>query len=333
MDYRIERTFSTSETFEPRPWLLSKVRPVIDDEGKVLAYCGMESSETAGTRSDLPTEIFNHQLKDLDLSNSCAVADFMTVYGMIGWHGTSRYNMGFYLMNSRYDFSNYVSILKFEEDYNFEVGLNPVEKDALTYYQGLLKGLHQVVSEEDNSLSRINCIVSNTELSQSVWKLQRCVRIAKAIMQSDDPSEIARLADVSLSELDREIQDSDAHLNFLLREVSPKIGAKKIVDGKVHSLLHNGLTLDELGSFEQAVALQLWEFALKGGSYRICKECGEVFQQKQSKARKSTARSDSDFCCEKCRNRFTQREHRKTDGYKLKQQKIREQKQKAKSAQ
>jgi len=339
MSDQVKRTFSIGETFEPRPWMLLEVFPVKDEEGKILAYCGMENPEMAGIRSDLPTEIFSHQLKDLDLFDVCAVANFMTAYGMIGSYNAVRYDMGFYLEHGHFDLSDSKGILDFENAYHFEsgiiaTGLSLISENHLTYYQNLLKGMQQIVDRErDGSLQSIRCIVSDVEVKRSIGELQRCAKITKALVQTSSLSKIAHLVGVSADRVRHEIQESDKYINYLLRGVFPEMGIREVSNGKEVVTPHEGLTLDKVGSFEEAVVLQLWEFALEGGSYRTCKECRQVFQRKQTNSRKSTARSDSAFCCDRCRNRFTQREHRKTDGYKLKQQKIREQKQKAKSAQ
>jgi len=339
MDYQIKRAFSIGETFEPRPWMLLEVFPVKNEEGDILAYCGMESPKIAGIRSDLPTEIFSHQLKDLDLSDVYAVADFMTTYGMIGSYSAGRYDMGFYLESGRFDLSDSKGILDFEGVYCFESGiistsLNPISENHFTYYQDLLKGMQQIVDKErDGSLQSIRCIVSDIEVKRSVWELQRCAKITKALVQTSSLSKIACLLKLPEDRVRHEMQESDEYINYLLRGVFPEIGIKEVSNDSEVVASHEGLTLDKVGSFEEAVALQLWEFALEGGSYRTCKECRQVFQRKQSDSRKSTARSDSAFCCDRCRNRFTQREHRKTAGYKLKQKKLKQQKQKAKSTQ
>lgn len=75
------------------------------------------------------------------------------------------------------------------------------------------------------------------------------------------------------------------------------------------------------GGFQQALALQLWQFTLEAKTgFTICKECGQPFVRKQTKAKKSQSRSSSVFCCDKRKNRFVQREYRKSPGYRMKAQ-------------
>jgi hypothetical protein len=79
---------------------------------------------------------------------------------------------------------------------------------------------------------------------------------------------------------------------------------------------------DCYGSLSQALALQLWNFSLEAKKgFSICKECGEPFVHKQTKAKTQQSRNTHVFCCDRCKNQNAQRKYRQTEGYKLKQKK------------
>ena len=72
---------------------------------------------------------------------------------------------------------------------------------------------------------------------------------------------------------------------------------------------------------ETAISIQMWNFLIESrAGYSICKECGRPYIRKSTSA-KTSARSSSKFCCDKCKNRNAQRKYRQSEGYKLKQKK------------
>ena len=105
-----------------------------------------------------------------------------------------------------------------------------------------------------------------------------------------------------------------------LKDAHPVLALRDLTEG----VTLTPATERTAGSLEEAIALQLWNFTLEArGGFTVCKECGQIFVRKQSKARGGASRSTSLFCCDRCKNRYAQREHRKTEGYRLKQERRR----------
>ena len=74
-------------------------------------------------------------------------------------------------------------------------------------------------------------------------------------------------------------------------------------------------------SLMNAIALQIRDFNIHLSDAHQCAECGEIFIVKQTDRATKRAHSDSKFCCDKCKNKNTQRRHRESAGYKQKQAK------------
>lgn len=318
-DYKIKRAFSIREAFKPHPWYVRGVVPVLGSSGEPIAYCEVDGPSKL--MRELPCEIFNHELKHLDVSSGEEFASFMSEFGLVGCFEKRRDSFASLL--SELDVSDWEQVSRFEEDTDFLAFLPKEPLDCFIPWSEIEKRyteLREGVSELAKG-SRVLRVVSAAEATTTAWSLLSSAKTAKAIMQSDNPETIAELAGISIDGLYDEIQGDDEYLNWLLRGISPEIGIViDMPDGTSGKPSFNDLILEyKHGCFEQAAALQIWEFSLHGDGYFTCCECGEVFVRKRSTNRKGSPRSTSAFCCDRCKNRYTQREYRKSPAYKLKQ--------------
>ncbi|MDO4539253.1 MAG: hypothetical protein Q4B54_13900, partial [Coriobacteriales bacterium] len=187
--------------------------------------------------------------------------------------------------------------------------------------------MHDYFTDLRNALKRLGIekgrIVTPSDVEFAVDDLLSAAHLAKAFMQTDDPQKLADLANGGNLDVFDTFWSTCERLNKYLEGISPQFGFVEVHKG-VPSDPTFVISRNRAGSFEQAAALQIWEFALKGcnDSYRVCSECGEIFVTKQSASTRTRKPSDKSkaFCCDKCKNRYRQREHRKTPGYKAKQE-------------
>ena len=317
----IRAAFSIERIFKPWPWGVTRVIPLRNDIGELLAYVEPHNWNPI-IRRDLPTEIFNHELKELNLDDYLAVSDFMSTYGLIGittdkqsWHPDDSVSMILFsdvhtaesYADAPFDYIGYLLKLR--------------DKDRLDH-----NTVHDYFIDLRNALKRLSIeegrIVTPSDVEFAVNNLLSAARLAKAFMQTDDPQKLADLANGGNPDVFENFWSTCECLNKYLEGMSPQFGFVEIHKG-VPSDPTFVLSRNTAGSFEQAAALQIWEFALKGcnDSYRVCSECGEIFVTRRSTATRTRKPSEKSkaFCCDKCKNRYRQREYRKTPGYKAKQ--------------
>ena len=320
-EYKIKRVFSIHEVFKPLPWYVRDVIPILRSDGEPIAYCEVDGHSRL--MRELPCEIFNHELKRINVLNVEEFASFLYEYGLVGCFEKNRELFSSSLL--KLDISDRSQVLRFEADMDFLALLpkNPSDyfisrQEIETRYSELQEGIACVAKDH-----KVLSVVSAAEAATTVWSLLSSAKTVKAIMQSDDPETIAKLADISVDGLYDEIQEDDEYLNWLMRGISPQIGIViDMPDGTCGKPSFDDLILEyKRGCFEQAVALQIWEFSLHGEGYSVCSECGEVFVRKRSTNRNGSPRNTSLFCCDKCKNRYTQRKYRKSPAYQLKQEK------------
>ncbi len=368
-----------------------------DDLGSFFGNLYDENNRS--TISALPCEMFNHELKELDLENAEALASFMTKYGMIfqinsgflAWQAYIRveknltgtldaltvaldeaipgsgewsslllrqqvivdYMLERYGPNIEERFVE-SKINMFEVDLKtagddeplFEkiFGMSTQEckekihvlkkgsipddiREEISHIESVvsLQPLRRAIAypgyQGGRGVAFFPFLVSIEEVRQQVKSFLSCARIAKALMAERDSKRIAEM--LSLPDEDEAvfiIRSYDEFISNHLKTVSPSMGIiSKPSEGCAPSVYLPG---SNDGSLCCALALQIRKFNLMGEEhYNVCDECGEIFVERRSKGRKNKSHEDASFCCDRCKNRHTQRNYRKSPGHRLKQQK------------
>ena len=321
--------------FKPRPWPVCEVRVLEDAEGEPLALVGISTIGGARkTLEGLPDEFFSHQLTDLDYRNPYEMAEFMSSWGWMGpTLKTLDEQRAFERELAALDPDDAAGIDRFEErflyapNHYFSAGGGRLD-EARAHYASLKVAFAALAERlrdaqpDANVLTeaRICSIISIKHARRLYEDWLYCARHIKAMVRYHTPQELASALDEDELAV---ISNCEGAVNILQRQLSeahPVLALRDLTEG----VTLTPATERTAGSLEEAIALQLWNFTLEArGGFTICKECGQIFVRKQSKARAGTSRSTSLFCCDRCKNRYAQREHRKTEGYRLKEERRR----------
>ena len=323
---------SVDVLFRPRPWPVYEVRVLEDEEGTPLALVAV--SRIGGARKTLdglPEEFFSHQLTDLDYLDPHELAKFMSTYGWMGPElKTLSEQEAFERELAALDTTDVAAIDRFEKRFRYAPhhylsadGGRPDE--TRTHYASLQTAFAVLVERLREAQPGANvltearvCSIISTGYARYLYEdWLYCARHIKAMVRYHTPQELsAALGEDELSV----ISNCEGAVNILqrqLKDAHPVLALRDLTEG----VTFTPATERAAGSLEEAIALQLWNFTLEAkGGFTVCKECGQVFVRRQSKTRKGSARSTSLFCCDRCKNRYAQREHRKTEGYRLKQE-------------
>ena len=316
----IEVVHSIRESISPHPWAVWQVVPVTSNED-VFGFAAIRKKETAeryiealessdcidvstsfikvielsaqvgaNILRDLPVEFFSHELKALNYSDPEEAARFFTEYGLFGYvENIGMISLARSVAKQRIGKSDYMS--------RFDHAIR--EFDAKGYQ-----------------------IVQFAPLAESMREteiLLRYAQIVKGCATSETNEALATFLGCERAGLESLIHDTFLEVNKrFFSSASVSVGYTN--DGKNASF--PGAAIAD-GSLGQAIALQIKQFAadIESG-YLQCSECGEIFVHKQSsktRTRKPSRNAKAVFCCDRCKNRFAQREHRKTPGYRNKQ--------------
>lgn len=344
---------SIDGVFQPKQWRIGEVVPIFDKNGDLLIYARhIEQS----VRNSLPTEIFHHQLKELDLHNPWEVAAFMSEFGMFGNH--SRVEVDFYDYRGTDLKDILLSLMKFhpervpvhtkakkifdwhESDFEeierafFPGGMesslrSAMQEQFMPRERELLEGLDETdpdmsMFSESGSLSCSS--VTPSMVKQEYEQLMTSAFVADALVSEpeliqNDAGEFFERKGISASwicDLEHFITFGLAGLNEYINDISISVG---YFSEKTNEPIFPGHSF-MFGTLEQAIGLQIQEFlfhAMHDGCF-ICSHCGQVFAQKQSgstNARKRRPSANTDaFCCVKCKNARHSRKHRESPAYK-----------------
>ncbi|ACV22435.1 Uncharacterised protein [Slackia heliotrinireducens] len=338
----LRRVANIYNDFKPVLWKTGKVELLRDDDGNVIGFYHFwkpwaHGIDVKSYRDSLPPEIFNHQLKELDVDDPEAVAEFMTEYGMIfdSWAGN---------ISEMAQYNRFVNV----ESY----GRPSVESiDAMARIEGSwitprawytenryntkmlweaeYKRMRACAESDDwSSFEPKQFLVSYGEVKENIGLVFEMVKLAKAASQYEEEDPLAEALGIDRSGLFDEILYLDEMLNGLLHVYHPKVGFQYILDGVPGNPTYHCDLFDihdsegaMSASFMNAVALQIRDFNIHLSDAHQCAECGEIFIVKQTARATKRAHSDSKFCCDKCKNKNTQRRHRESAGYKQKQAK------------
>ena len=275
-----------------------------------------------GQRDKLPTEIFNHQLVDLDVNDAQEVARFMTEYGVIfaPWSGygeeMGRFNKFIndcWLPTKKRTKGQIRSMMK-----SFDDVCDPWHEKTRQLWKDEYGRMLELEYDYEPRLF----MVSYDEVKACVAFIEDYVAITTALRDSNgtaddiaaklDAGAAERLGIISGNDAVNTIALYDNCMRDMLRPFHPDIYLS-CDDGIDLSDGGFWYTLDRLHemSLMNGLAYQLFELNARIEDTRHCKECGRLFLYRQTKG-KLTQRSQSSslFCCDKCRNRNTQRKHR-----------------------
>ena len=323
---------SVDVLFETREWQVPEVRVLEDAQGNPLAFVALsEAIGCSRRRHGLPTEFFNHQLVELDYRDPYKLAAFMSEYGFLGKTlGGSSLSRNIVRALEELDETSRESIRAFEEHFGYMPNAypseGPVDWDGVfDHYYALKRAVARLdakleEAQSDSPLTARLGVCGLVSIKRAEYLYEDWLFAAahiKALVQFHTPQELAAALGEDEYCVVRNCLNATRIVQRHLVEVHPVLGVLDVTEGQA-MMAHDG---GSLGSFEEALALQLWNFTLEAkGGFRLCKECGQVFVHKQGKSRSGASRSSSQFCCDRCKNRYAQREHRKTEGYRLKQQ-------------
>jgi len=326
----LRRVANIYDCFKPVLWSFGDVSVLTDEEGYAVGfYC----KKADRIRKDIPVEIFNHQLKELDLNDPDELAAFMSEYGTIfdSWRDSAsemaRYNK--FIDIQRYGRPDKDRIDNEKIAIGSPINLTPPSMGRLATRELWLdecERMRRFEADGWNGYEPRLFLVSYEEVVENIELIFEIVRLAKAATQSQDEDMVARLAGIDREIFFDESLYLDQMLNGLLHVFQPKIGFQYVVDGEEGEPTYHCDLFDihdyagsSSASFMNAVALQIRDFNINGCKARQCAECGEIFVVKQTFKQSKRSHSDSMFCCDRCKGRNAQRKHRNTEGYKLKQ--------------
>lgn len=301
----IRPVFSLEKTFEPYTWYVpEQVAPVFNSEtGEFMAYVFDTAPAMCHDRDSLPTEIFNHELKSLDLDNPVEIAAFMSEYGWIGkphYFFDDEFVRVVSVVNDLCECgSHYVP----DGASVSSMGYDEIETVHRVFGRDLMAEVQELWPFPERVKALSYCTYSTTD--RILRRFMDTADAARALIGSDN------LGESAIKRACRTISDS-------LEGIHPMLGY--VIDSGAPRFPDDDIS----GSFEQALSLQLWNFVLIGSKegYRVCTRCGNVFVQKRSESkrtRKASAGGNS-FCCDKCKSAYTSRMHRMTPGYLQKQE-------------
>lgn len=324
---------SVDVAFKPSAWGVPEVKVIYSSAGKPLAFAAISNFNCSNkVRTALPVELFNHQLLEVDYRDPEELAKFMSEYGFIystvdrpiGGDATKRLVEDLAAL----DPCDQEAITQFEQNYGYmpsagfsnslwnwdEASAHYIElKEAVIGADAKL----QQAQEGTNFLNkvRIRGLISIERAQYNFEEWLYCAKYIKAMACFKTRKELA----CALGESEISIMRRAANaINIIQRHLNGIHPSLDILDATTDEPYTTHFRQSP-GNFQQALALQLWQFTLEAKTgYTICKECGQAFVHKQTKAKRSQSRSSSVFCCDKCKNRFAQREYRKSPGYKMK---------------
>ena len=328
---------SIDAIFEPHEWLIPEIRPIRSEEGEVLAYCSIQVHGNWRTRTSLPEEFFSHEMKEVDIRDADKFAGFMSRYGAFrhAWKPSVRSPFlleealgsldastleGIDCFEGRTGFLPYESMMR-DLGPRTRMEFYAIFKPALQALLDKLSAVNESTGKNVLTATRISAIFSPWQATYAFENWLYAADYVKALVASSSCVDVATRVGVDEIYVARNATEAMNIINEKLRAISPRIDLLEVESDDV--LPADGLYAK--GSIEEAIALQLWKMSIlaKQGAF-VCKECGEVFVTKRSKARKSSPRATSEFCCDRCKNRFTQREYRKSPGYRRKKEQLRQ---------
>ena len=321
----------TGALYEACEWDVPFVRVLENGEGEPLALVAIcQLHGRARTRHGLPTEFFSHQLVELDYKNPYELASFMNEYGFMGpVYNKFLEDQQFLEALENLNVSDNESIRLFEEKYHYfpsvaqtHLMLNNEESSA--HYKDLKQAVKalsvRLREQQPDTLTfdawSIRGLVSIPRAQYLYEDWLFCASHIKAMVQYHTPKDIAKALGEDECSVIRSCEGACNIVQRYLNNIHPTLD---VIDLSAEAFVSDG-DWSHRGSFGQALALQLWMFVHESKeSYSICKECHGVFVHRQSRTKSSQSRSSSQFCCDKCKNRYSQRQHRKSPGYQLRQ--------------
>lgn len=262
----------------PVGWHLARPEIVTIDGDE---FVGFDSA----TRYSLPTEFFNHQLKELDPEDTDALLRFMVEYGIPRhpWRGTG------------YRPSKHAPWLPPNHP-EFKVERALDLSDSQAQY-----GSRTITLEENGE--EFDWEVADELLRVGLTSLDE-VRFTISLIKTE--------VSLIFSYMRGEIEEDSPLMGSMIYDRFPSV----INDG-LSMATHWKLSIDGVPDIHRdmmtfAICEQILEFISSDLQYREC-ECETIFKRFQPRSgygsRKAPSRSR--FCCEKCRDRYWKRESRK----------------------
>lgn len=314
---KLVRTFTITDDWAPLPWSVFSVVPLRDERGAVLAFA---ENVYKRDRVGLPKEFFSHGMREVNVNDAAQLAKFMSEYGLVG----SRRSRGL-MTDSVMDVKTVEDAHAVDKRYGIRRGAKRrwTGEEVLSWYRSLQKAAEEaeigwlLSSQSLNNLHQGRLFVTAYEAVESFKGLLTAAEVAALLLRCDEPRKVAEELEMNLEDMFNYVAYWEGYINELLQSLCPQMELRLQRDG-----VNSPLPIEEYekpereGSFDQAVALQIYKYSLAKNRYKICKECGIVFVERETKGRKGPSRSTAKFCSDKCHNRYSQREKRQRDSEK-----------------
>lgn len=335
------RRFTVAHKLTPLPWVAHGVVPLYDEAGSLLAY--VETFDGVD-RTDLPVEMFRHVMDKVDPSDPDQMTKFMSKYGIVGsavYDGSElisrRPEKRQNVLNAILDIKGLLDVAAIERRHHLygSVNGNPnawvcPSDETLRWYLAVQDSLkragYAVKDSGDLNPGDITYLILVTpqEAQNAFNSLHEAGRTARVIAAPNNQETAAWITVMDPAEIDEAVRLSDGYINSCLMSLTPRIGFVRERDAaspippefpasyedEGSGQYWNG----ERGGLEEAIAAQLYNFALEASNCRICPHCLEPFVEKYSPGRKGTARSTAEYCsdgCQKAAKAKRSREKRK----------------------
>lgn len=332
---RIERVFNIAQKLEPVWWGVCEVVPLRGEDGRALAYC--ERGLPRGL-SELPAEMFNHEMMGVDASDPDQMAAFMSDYGLLGFRPERRHR----IVPSILDIEGPDDVRRVDETYGLYEShcgrpcpWRSLDEEMVAWYASLRDALRR---EGYSEISRDGLnpycadflyLMTAEEVRESFECLLRsglaCAAVAKYQEVNEVRDYLNGLSYCKRSLFDlgderetvEEVRRLDRFLVGRLAGMTPKIGFIEVAgeeggEGAYRrgpASYEDEFAESEGGCLDLAIALQIYNFAQDSSRCKVCDYCGKVFVEKRSPGRKGAPRVSS-FCSDSCQNSKKQKEYR-----------------------
>ena len=303
----------------PTPWDVGTIVPLFDSEGMVLAYAEKFDGKWR-KRTGLPKKKFENPI-EIDTALPAKLSKFMSDFGLIGRPATRDLRAQSVMSVVTED-----DAVDTDRKYRFDRGENPnradglwMPQDILTWYQAMQAAAidnelgWKPASESINDFTLGTMFVTVQQVKNALFDMVKIHQTVLAMQQTNNQNELADILEIPIEDVWDHVVFYSDKLNELLMGIHPGISINS-PDGEDRQSYpiseYHERHLPE-GTFDQAYALAIYKQAIGKTGARRCKECHKVFTERKTKGRKSSSRSTAQFCSDKCKNRYMQRERRK----------------------
>jgi|GEM_PF-5913203 len=303
----------------PAPWDVGTIVPLFNSEGVVLAYAEKYDGKWR-KRTGLPKKKLESPI-EIDTASPAKLSKLMSDFGLIGRPAIRDLRAQSVMSVVTED-----DAIETDRKYRLDRGENPnradglwLPQDKLTWYQAMQAAAidnelgWKPASESINDFTLGAMFVTTQQVKNALCDMVKIHKTVLAMQHTNDQNEISDILEIPQDEVWDHVVYCADKLNELLTGIHPGISINPPdgSDRQNYPLSEDHERNLPEGTFDQAYALAIYKQALGKAGARRCKECHKVFTERKTKGRKSSSRSTAQFCSDKCKNRYMQRERRK----------------------